>query len=55
MSVVRWIALFAVCLICGEAARWGLENWGTFGHLPGLSAGASLLLWIIPRPARGEG
>lgn len=54
MSLLRWIACFAVCLSCGEAARWGLENWGMLGHLPGLSTGAALLLWIIPRPARGD-
>lgn len=55
MSIMRRIAFCAVCLICGEAARWGLENWGMLGHLPGLAAGAALLLWIIPRPVRGEG
>lgn len=55
MSLVRWIAVLVICLSCGEAARSGLENWGMLGHLPGLSVGVALLLWIIPRPARGEG
>lgn len=54
MSYARGVLLIAICLACGSAARWGIENWGMFGHIPALAAWLALILCII-RPARAAG
>ncbi|MBW4652480.1 MAG: hypothetical protein KME20_05470 [Kaiparowitsia implicata GSE-PSE-MK54-09C] len=50
MTRRRWFAFWAVCLVCGQAASWGLIILGMFGFLPGLLIGTALLYWIIPTP-----